>query len=444
MKKVISSLLLIVFILPLFSFVQTAYADIGMVYWDPYYAWCIRKEGMIIRGEGYGYEDTFIPYGARFYVWHGNNMEVAYSPYDDYFVEYGERSFSFSHSIRGDNFRPINKNPDPELLAYEDIRLYACYDTNIYDGPSADYKKTGTLLQGNEVYSDYNDGMWAHLTGGEYEGWIYFNQTCINDDLPQVIIINGNELKIENAAETHLYDSPNGDQGETIKAGSTFTYLGSCSSSFARKYFYVQNGDKKGWIRNDEGERLIFDTMGARLIAYDGVVLYKNLSDETVSTVVQENEEAEVLNTVFDSEGKERYYCRYEGQEGWTAPSASCFVDLSIIRGYEKAYLDEETSLFNRIDGSPTDTVVGKNEEFLVVSSIQNGDSAWHYIRNEEKEGWINADLHKEADHNAEYYAAENKSKRSVPDVMYYYAAGTLIISISTFVLIRYLNLRKK
>ena len=449
MKKRFDNSLIVLIISFLFSFSLTRqiHADIGMVNWDPYYAWCIQKEGIIVSREGYGEESVYVPYGARLYIWHGDNYEKAYSADDSYFAYYGDYSFSFSTSIKGNDIRPVKKKPDPEFLTYENLELMTLADIKVYDGPSADYEKVDTLSEGATISSDYNDGMWAHITHDEKEGWIYFNQTSLADDLPEVIITNKTVQIISNLNEASLYNSLSENRGTivSIPAESEILYIGTCSSSFNKKYYYVNFDDNKGWLI-DEGKEFVFNATGSKLYSYGEITLYDDLDGSNIVSVIQQDEEIELLKIAFDSQGKERYCCRHEGVTGWTSSDPPCFVDSNVIKGHEKAFVEEETEVYKTIDGDKADFIVKENEQFVVIGSVNDNDSEWHYIKNADKEGWINCEIH--------FYDAEEEpqttiepernTKKSIPSVIYYYVAGAFVIGISTFVLIRYLNLKKK
>lgn len=447
MKRIIKAVLtILISLVSVFPFAGKVHGDIGGVNWDPYYAWCIEKDGITVSREGYGQEEVYIPYGARLYVWYSFDENKAYNVNDSYFAYYGDYSFSFSTSISGKHIRPVKKVPNSEFLTYENLELLVLDETKVYEGPSSDYKKVATLFEGTTISSDYNDGMWAHIIDEDKEGWIYFNQTSVKDDLPGVIIKNNDGISAVNINDVVLYDSlKNKDTNAVIPAGSTLTYLGNCSTSFENKHQYMLYDGKNGWI-TDEGDSLVYDLEGSRLFAYENVILYDDLSGSKVISVIQGNDAADVLKMVFDSHGKEKYYCRYEGLEGWTSAVANCFVDSSIIKGFEKAFVVEDTALFKQIGGEESGTSISKNEEFLVISSTEVDDKSWHYIRMGNKEGWISADLHFfEKNENEENDSEiEDRTNKKVPDVMYYYVAGAFIISISTFVLIRYLNVKKK
>ena len=447
MKKLSKTLLaiLISFVFA-FPFTKKIKADIGQVNWDPYYAWCIEKDGIIVSHEGYGQEKVLIPYGARLYVWHSEDMDMAYDVNDSYFVYYGDYSFSFSTSIKGEHIRPVKKVPSSEYLTYENFELLVLDETKIYEGPASDYKNVATLYEGTTISSDYNDGMWAHITDEGKEGWIYFNQTSIKDDLPRVVIINRNGLTVENTTDIVLYDSlKNKDTNSIIPANSILNYTGNCSSSFERRFYYIQYNEENGWII-DEGNSLLFNIEGSRLFAYENVVLYDSLLNDNVVSVIQENDTADVIKMVYDPQGIGKYYCRYEGLEGWTSSAANCFVDSSILKGFERAYLDEDAVIYQGINDQKTEKTINKNESFLVISSTENNGEAWHYVKNKDKEGWIKADLYfyEKIEDEESYSEPEERTSRKVPDIMYYYVAGAFIISISSYVLIKYLNIKKK
>ena len=156
MKKITKLFLIMIMFTCCFSFVSMdkINADIGMVNWDPYYAWCIIKEGIVISMGGYGRENIYIPYGARFYIWHGSNEQRAYSVNDTYFAYYEDYHFAFSTSIKGEDIRPIRKKPDAEFLTYESLELKAIEEVRIYDGPSSDFEKVKTLPEGSVINSD--------------------------------------------------------------------------------------------------------------------------------------------------------------------------------------------------------------------------------------------------------------------------------------------------
>ena len=448
MKRQISIIFIIMFLLFLMKpFSNKINADMGSVNWDPYYAWCIKKEGIYIPGDGYGTTDLFIPYGARVYVWHGSNPFTAYNKNDTYLFEYDDNSQGFFSTVNGDDIRPIKANPDPELLTYESLRLLVLDEVNVYEGPSTDFKKVTDLTKETIVNSDYNDGMWAHITNEDNEGWIYYNQTAPNDKLPNVIIKNDEELTAESAEDISLYSSLKKDVIiTTIPKNSVIKikYFGNCSTCFSTQYFYVDFDDQRGWIIN-KGNEVLFDLSGSKLYAYDELALYEDLNSDKATAIVYANESIEVLKAAFDAKGEERYFCRYDGYEGWTDSGAPCFVNFSIIKGYEKAYVDEMADLYKIIDGEKTNKTIEANEEFLVIRSLHN-DPFWHYVKNNEKEGWIYAELHhyENKQDEEENPDDDNRTNKNIPDVMYYYIAGTVIVSISVFVLLRYLNIKKK
>ena len=450
MKRIFKIFLTVLLFASYFSFsnLNKINADIGMVNWDPYYAWCIKKEGLVISMGGYGRENVYIPYGARLYIWHGSNDQRAYSVNDSYFAYYGEYSFSFSTSIKGSDIRPLKKNPDSEFLTYENLELQAIEEIKIYSGPSSDYEKVKTLPAGSTIESDYNDGMWAHVVEGDDEGWIYFNQTSKEDDLPKAIIKSSDKLFISNLNETTLYNSVDEKRGEITKipASSSIEYLGRAGSSFSR-YYYVNYDEYNGWLI-DEGDNFVFDIPGTKMHPYSEIVIYEDLDSESIVGVIQSNEEVDVLKTLFDSEGKRRYLCKNDEYTGWTKADPNCFVDFNIDRGFEKAFVEEEAVIFESINGNKTEQILEKGEEFLLIDSIDNNGMEWHYIKNASKEGWINKEIsfydHEDTTDIQEENEIRQTTKTSIPSVVYYYVAGAFIISISTFVLIRYLNLKKK
>lgn len=448
MKKVIKVLTAFIMI-SFFSFItpNAIDADIGMVNWDPYYAWCIEKDGLYISMGGYGTENVYIPYGARLYVWHGDNDQRPYSVNDSYFAYYGDYSFSFSTSIKGENIRPLKKKPDADLLTYENLELLAIEEVRVYDGPSSDYTKVETLSEGSIIESDYNDGMWAHVLIGDGEGWLYFNQTSKKDDLPKVIIKNNGELVLSNINDTVLYNSVEENKGGIIEipAASSINYIGKLDSSFSR-YYYVSYDDYKGWL-TDEGDNFVFEMSNAKLYPYSEIVLYESLENKNIIGVIQSGEEIEVVKILYNSEGQKRYYCRNYELTGWTNTDPPCFVDCSIDRGFEKAFVEETAAIFESINGNKTDKTLEKNEEFLVIDSIDNDGMEWHYIKNAAKEGWINKEIsfYERSESATEgTNEIEHSTRTSIPSVVYYYVAGAFIISVSMFVLIRYFNLKKK
>ena len=447
MKKIINVVLTILMAVSITSLLSTTQinADIGSVNWDPYYAWCIEKEGITITREGYGEESTYIPYGARLYIWHGSNMDRAYSVDDTYFAQYGDYSFSFQTSIKGEHIRPVRRNPYPEFLSYETFELMAINEVRVYDGPSSDFAKVATLSAGTTVVSDYNDGMWAHVLYEGSNGWLYFNQTSKNDSLPEVIVVNSGDWSVENIKEVSLLNALDEHRGtiSSIPENSSIQLIGNCSSSFSKNY-YVSFEDNNGWLI-DGGNELVFDVSGSKLHSYDDIVLYEDLSSNEVVGIVQPDEEVELLKVAFDTDGKERYCCRSDGMLGWTGPDPQCFVDANVLRGYEKGFAKEDTEIYKAINGDKEGFRFAENEQFLVVSSVVDGGTEWHYVKNAEKEGWIKGEVHYyETDVDQEETYQTEHNTRSIPSVIYYYVAGALIISISSFVLIRYLNVKKK
>lgn len=451
MKKKIKILISVITIV-LFSIVSSTReikADIGMVNWDPYYAWCIRKEGITIKYNAYGDNTVYVPYGARIYIWHGNNMDKAYDQNDSYMAYYGDYSFSFSSSIKGSDIRPVYKNPDKELLSYDSLKLMALKTVDIYDGPSEDYKKLFSIDKDTVFISDYNDGMWAHIIFEEREGWVYYNQTSIKDVMPGVIIVNDNHIKINSDNEISIYDSLNANEPihKISVEEESLSYIGLCSSSFVNKAFYVSyENNKNGWIFNRDNN-LIFEVNNNTLFSNEDVVLYNSLDNEEVSTIIQAGETAIISRICFDSDGNERYYCEYNGKNGWTNSGAKCFVDKSILNNHEKGFVENDAELYSMPDGNKVGGTMNANEEFVILSSIKHNNLEWNYVKNETKEGWINQEVkYYSKDENAEVSETveERVMNNSIPSIFYYYGFGAVIVALSTLVLIRYLNITKK
>ena len=379
------------------------------------------------------------------YIWHGENYQEAYSVDDNYFAYYDDYSLSFTTSIKGKHIRPVKKNPYPEFLSYEGLELVVLNEVKMYDGPSSDYTKITSLPAGTRVTSDFNDGMWAHIIYENNEGWVYFNQTSIGDQLPEIIIANGNNQNISNLHETSLYNSLDENKGIicSIPENSSIQLIGNCSSSFSKNY-YVSFDENNGWLI-DEGNEFVFDVSGSKLHSYADIALYDELLNGEVIGTIQADEEVELLKMVYDSDCKERYYCLCDGLQGWTGAGAQCFVDVNVLKGYEKGFSKEDAEVYKAINGDKEDFKFVGNESFLIVNSVFDDNTEWHYVKNAEKEGWIKEEVFfYETDvDQEESYQIEHNTK-SIPSVIYYYVVGALIISVSSFVLIRYLNIKKK